>query len=184
MWNPSLRKTLSHPAAAHKIVKGETSETTKVGRGHSSRTKKNRTGEGEIRRVTAGATVPTSTTPNTADSAAIKITSLPCSPTDKSDVSVLQPNGMNKDVDSTEMKHSSSRSPVSSPSQLSGSPPKGKKNFFDGFRNTLRPKSPKSEQSSSTAGDSATSRRWSDSNPQKQSPVRPSSVSDVCDVPE
>lgn len=150
LWNPSLRKTLSHPAAAHKSVRSAAisdsvpSLTSKSMR-HPGRDKK-------LLRPGAAAAAVAGATPEAAPA-------------------VEEPQQRKQ----------------SCPTQQS--PGKGKRNFFEGFRNTLRPKAASKSDAPlcfSHSLDSASrpatldpggdGRRWSETSHPVRAPAAPAAL--------
>lgn len=219
LWNPSLRKTLSHPAAAHKSVKSGNATSgpslTSKSLRHPGRDKKARSADvtkpKSVSAVTLGENLKEQQDGPAKECRAHSLAVPPVTLGDQSSDSLesCNKNNGNSTPDAAsdgQRKHSL---PIEKRSNLAQqSPPKSKRNFFEGFRNTLRPKSKTDSVlsgsgestavslSSSHSLDSASAaqgkqdlnlnnkdsdmiRRWSESNPSRS--VRPSSVSDLPD---
>ncbi|XP_054722102.1 triple functional domain protein-like isoform X2 [Uloborus diversus] len=199
-WNPSLRKTLSHPAAAHKSVKlpnatSGSSLTSKSLR-YPGRDKKLRSDGVDLK--CTGISLTSLAKEVSADKppeSHLQSLQVPYAAKD----SEVTPMDKNSELSERQCKNSLSLENRSNPAQQS--PPKSKRNFFEGFKNTLRPKSktdsglsnaPISLSSSHSLDSSTVStqiiaqkggakdvdliRRWSETRS-----VRPSSVSDLPD---
>lgn len=141
LWNPTLRKTLSHPPTPSSTKGGDS-----VKQRRSAREKKVKSTEGVDRKLTV-------TSPGCGprgDASSTKLPSLPCSPTEEvaegrtvSDGSCFERQG---GVGGEQRKHSLPLDKrVTTTTTSMQSPPKSRRHFLEGFRNPLRPKS-KTEQ--------------------------------------
>lgn len=148
MWNPSLRKTLSHPAAAHKSIKianaapgaSFTSKSLK----YPGRDKKGRSADpAEIKNsgVVSGNINLDATTEKPVESQSQSLAVPSILGNQDSEVQNANKNSENVSVFSAE-RHRKNSLPLEKRSNLAQqSPPKSRKNFFEGFKNSLRPKS-------------------------------------------
>ncbi|XP_067120464.1 LOW QUALITY PROTEIN: triple functional domain protein-like [Centruroides vittatus] len=209
LWNPSLRKTLSHPAAAHHKT-GKSVSTDLIGYSTTSkslrqpnRDKKIRSQEVSINELKKVPSSANSLRCNEQESSVSTSEKIP-----ESSALITHGNYNSVNIADNQRKHSFPLERRSNQSQLS--PPKGKRNFFEGFRNTLRSKSKVDTNVSNTNGgtnvslcsshsldsastttrsdykqelevakESGVARRWSETHSPHS--VRPSSVSNVLD---
>lgn len=161
LWNPSLRKTLSHPAAAHKSIKianaaPGVSLTSKSLR-YPGRDKKVRSADAvEIKSPGDNLGLEGATDkPMESQSQSLAVPSNLGS--QESEVQNANKNIENASFLSSE-RHRKNSLPLekrSNPAQQS--PPKSKRNFFEGFKNSLRPKSKTDSGLSSINGNTAVS---------------------------
>lgn len=164
LWNPSLRKTLSHPAAAHKSIKianatSGTSLTSKSLR-YPGRDKKLRsTDPVELKSsgILCGNLALEGATEKSLES---QSQSLAVPSILGSQDSEIQ--DTNKNIDTlptmSSERHRKNSLPLEKRSSLAQqSPPKSKRNFFEGFKNSLRPKSKTDSGLSSINGNTSVS---------------------------
>uniref|UniRef100_A0A2L2XWE7 Triple functional domain protein n=1 Tax=Parasteatoda tepidariorum TaxID=114398 RepID=A0A2L2XWE7_PARTP len=145
LWNPSLRKTLSHPAAAHKSGKSPTSVSGGSSTSKSLRCvtrEKKYTDNPETKNTSAGQ--PTKEekdlTQETMESQSLAVpnTTGCCK---KSDVTDLNEK-INIGLEASSSRQRKNSLPLDKHLNLAQqSPPFGKKNFLEGFKNALRLKS-------------------------------------------
>lgn len=164
MWNPSLRKTLSHPAAAHKSIKianaaSGASLTSKSLR-YPGRDKKGRsTDPVDIKNsgVISGNLGLEAATDKSVESTSQSLAVPSILGSQDSEVQDANKNNESASVFSAE-RHRKNSLPIEKRSNLAQqSPPKSKRNFFEGFKNSLRPKSKTDSGLSSINGNTAVS---------------------------
>lgn len=142
LWNPTLRKTLSHPPTPSSVKRGDGSETALVVKQRrSAREKKAKSAEGDGR-ISLYGDGDSKNDPNatTVVGNFRKPPSLPISPgEDRSEVGPTLKETKSS-FDGDQRKHSLP-SDGRSACVTSQSPSKSRKHFLEGFRNPLRPKS-------------------------------------------
>ncbi|KAF8791642.1 Triple functional domain protein like [Argiope bruennichi] len=147
LWNPSLRKTLSHPAAAHKSVKSPSvssgaSLTSKSLRYPGRDKKVSDMMEIKNSVVVPGVHLSEEAISGKSSESQSQSLAVPSMLGKKDIVSVSLSENQGKIAESSSDRQRKNSLPLEKRSNLAQqSPPKSKRNFFDGFKNTLRPKS-------------------------------------------
>lgn len=162
MWNPSLRKTLSHPAAAHKSIKianaAPGASLTSKSLRYPGRDKKLRSTdplESKNSRIIVGNPVYDADKPLESQSQSLAVPSILGS--QDSETQEANKNNENAPTISAE-RHRKNSLPLEKRSNLAQqSPPKSKRTFFEGFKNSLRPKSKTDSGLSSINGNTSIS---------------------------
>ncbi|KAG8189360.1 hypothetical protein JTE90_021863 [Oedothorax gibbosus] len=156
LWNPSLRKTLSHPAAAHKSGKlassGPGPSLTSKSLRYPGKKSCSDAGEVKSAAVASGVHLSKAAVPDKSLESQLQSLTVP-SGLAKDTVVAKQGEKMGTMIEGSTDRHRKNSLPVEKRSNLAQqSPPKSKKNFFEGFKNTLRPKSKTESGISSTNG--------------------------------
>lgn len=164
LWNPSLRKTLSHPAAAHKSIKianaAPGASLTSKSLRYPGRDKKGRSTdpvETKSSGIISGNLAQDISTNKSLESQSQSLAVPSILGNQDSEVQDADKNNDSLSAVSSE-RHRKNSLPLEKHSNLAQqSPPKSKRNFFEGFKNSLRPKSKTDSGLSSINGNTSVS---------------------------